>query len=93
MPGAMAKGTLAQTPNNKVPKMALKAVTVIRASFGIPASARILGWTAMIYDIVKKVVIPAIISRLMVVPCWLRLNMRWSMAFVPAESCNILRSA
>ena len=57
-----------------VAKAAEIAVAAKIASFGIPAAERIFGFTARIYAIARKVVIPATISVLTVVPFSLSLN-------------------
>jgi hypothetical protein len=67
IPGAMAKGTFALIPTSNVPIQAARQVMVISAILSIPASASIFGWTATIYDMVRKVVMPPINSRLSVV--------------------------
>jgi hypothetical protein len=56
------------------PKNALRIVAIIEGPKGIPADSRILGFTTIIYDIVKKVVAPAIISCFTLVPSLLSLK-------------------
>ena len=62
IPGAKAKGNFAQIAITNVAKNAAKAVAVNTAPRSIDAAERISGFTARIYDIVKKVVTPAMIS-------------------------------
>jgi hypothetical protein len=59
MPGASTKGNLAYIAITAVPTMAEMIVVVNTAPLSIPASARMLGFTARIYAIVRNVVIPA----------------------------------
>ena len=47
MPGAMAKGTLAQSPASRVPKAAARMVAVISAPLSMPVAPRMLGLTKM----------------------------------------------
>lgn len=61
-PGANAIGNLANIPIINVPTAAATAVATKTLSFGIPASAKTLGIKNKAYDIVKNVVIPAIVS-------------------------------
>src|SRR5271156_2211331 len=68
MYGAIANGRLAYSPIRRVPKIAVSTVTTIEGPAGIPATLRIAGLTAIMYDIVKNVVRPATISRRIVVP-------------------------
>ncbi|MDZ7632042.1 MAG: hypothetical protein U5K74_12035 [Gemmatimonadaceae bacterium] len=63
MYGAMANGRLAYTPITSVPKAAEMIVAVTEASRGMPAASRIAGFTMMMYAIVRKVAMPAIVSR------------------------------
>ena len=44
MPGAMAKGTLTQTPTSNVPKQEARAVTVMRAPLSMPVAPRMFGF-------------------------------------------------
>src|SRR4051812_23168256 len=62
MPGARAIGYFAKPPIRKLPNAAERHVAAVTAASGIPASARIDGFTKMMYAIVVKVVIPANIS-------------------------------
>ena len=63
MPGAKPKGSLAPKAMTKVPTIDASAVAVKAAPMGIPSRfPNMAGLTAKIYDIVKKVVIPATIS-------------------------------
>ena len=62
IPGARAKGNFAKIAITSVAKDAAKAVAVNTAPRSIDAAERISGFTARIYDIVKKVVTPAMIS-------------------------------
>ena len=68
MPGASPKGFLAYIAIISVPIMAARAVEVNTAFVTMPLEARtekMLGLTARMYAIVRKVVIPAITSVLM----------------------------
>ena len=48
--------------------MAVTMVAIMEASTGIFAVLRIAGFTTMMYDMVTKVVMPATISRVKLVP-------------------------
>ena len=62
MPGASAIGWRAQKPISKQPNAAATQVAAIAAAKGTPASARIVGLTKTMYDIVTNVVAPPISS-------------------------------
>ena len=64
IPLARAIGLFAIKPMHNVMMAAPKQVAVSAASNGMPASERIVGLTAMMYAIAKKVVRPPIISEL-----------------------------
>jgi hypothetical protein len=59
IPGACAIGKLASRPINKDPTIAAIAVAVNTRSKSIPLSDRMAELTTRMYDIAKKVVIPA----------------------------------
>jgi len=67
IPGAKANGRRANNAITNVPANAARAVAVNSAFLSIPAALKISGFTARIYAIVMKVVIPASISVLTVV--------------------------
>ena len=67
MAGARATGNLAMIAMQNVATADARAVAVKTDSLLIPACERMSGFTAKMYDIVKKVVIPATISVLIVV--------------------------
>ena len=62
IPGANAKGNFAIMAITNVAIEAAKAVAVKTAPLSIEAADSISGFTAKIYDMVRKVVTPAIIS-------------------------------
>lgn len=62
MPGARPKGSLPQNAIAKQPIIAARAVEVKTAPPGISNLLNMSGLTARIYDMVRKMVIPAIIS-------------------------------
>ena len=63
IPGARPNGNLAHSDITSVPVMEASAVAVNTAPAGMPSSRlNILGFTARMYDMVRKVVIPASIS-------------------------------
>jgi hypothetical protein len=62
MPGATANGTFATNPITSVPITVANMVATNTPPQFMPAPAKILGFTNMIYAIVKKVVTPARIS-------------------------------
>jgi hypothetical protein len=70
----MAKGLFAYTPINRVPKNALIIVATIDGPKGLPATSSIFGLTTIIYDIVTRVVMPAITSCLILVASSSRLK-------------------
>jgi hypothetical protein len=71
MPGARPKGNLPRNAIARHPMIAASVVEVNTAPLGIPSkSPNIVGFTARIYDMVRNVVIPATISRRMVVFVW-----------------------
>src|SRR4051794_21842044 len=53
MPGASAIGYFANPPMRKLPNAAERHVAAVTAPSGIPASARIDGFTKMMYGIVR----------------------------------------
>src|SRR5579859_3822325 len=55
-------------PISSVPTIAVRMVATIAGWAGMPAAARIAGFTTMMYDMVTNVVIPATASRASVVP-------------------------
>jgi len=57
-----------------LPKAETKTVAVTTAEWGIPVCERMIGFTIMIYEVVKNVVIAASNSIFMVVLCAGRLN-------------------
>ena len=61
IPGARPYGSLAQNAITRQPTIAASAVAVKTAPSGM-SPENMLGFTAKIYDMVRKVVIPAIIS-------------------------------
>ena len=67
IPGASPKGSLPIKAIARHPMIAARAVDVNTAPPGISSSPNNEGFTARIYAIVKKVVIPAMISVLTVV--------------------------
>ena len=69
---------------NRVATVAEIAVAVNTAAPSIPAADRMLGFTARIYTIDRNVVIPAIISVLVVVPCSLSLK-NFSIKITPSS--------
>ena len=62
MPGASANGSFAYTAISKVANAETITVTVKTAPSFMPAAAKIAGFTAKIYAIIKNVVSPAITS-------------------------------
>jgi hypothetical protein len=63
MPGAKPKGSFAQKAITTVPIIAAKAVAVKAAPADMPSKIpNMAGLTARIYDMVKNVVMPAMIS-------------------------------
>ena len=62
IPEARAKGKFAISPIRKHPSAAEKQVAVTNAPAFIPVFDKIFGFTAIMYAIVRNVVIPAIIS-------------------------------
>lgn len=62
IPGAAAMGRRAMRDMHNVPTKLAIAVAVNSAERSMPASLRILGLTISMYDIVRKVMIPANIS-------------------------------
>jgi hypothetical protein len=75
MLGARPKGNLPQNAIHIVPAMAANAVDVNMAPAGMPSSLlNIAGFTARMYDIVRKMVIPARISVRIVVSFGLKPN-------------------
>ena len=67
MPGATATGHLAHSAMMVVPTAVASTVATKPAANGMPASARNIGFTAMMKDIVRKVLRPARSSRRTVV--------------------------
>ena len=67
IPGARPNGSFAHTAITNVPIMAANAVEVKTAPAGMSSSLNIAGLMARMYDIVRNVVMPAIISVRMVV--------------------------
>ena len=63
MPGATATGHFAHSAMIAVPIDVASTVATKPAANGIPASARNIGFTATMKDIVRKVLRPASISR------------------------------
>ena len=68
MAGARAIGKLLNNPIAMVPSAAIKQVVTKTTCLSIPASPNTDGFTNTMYTMVKKVVIPAIISVLVVLP-------------------------
>ena len=62
MPGARPKGSLPYIAIATQPTIAARAVEVNTAPSGMFNSLKMLGLTARMYDMVRKIVIPAIIS-------------------------------
>ena len=62
IPEARAKGKFAIRPIRKQPSAAEKQVAVTNAPASIPVCDKMFGFTAIMYAIVRNVVIPAIIS-------------------------------
>ncbi|MNS96148.1 hypothetical protein D3C72_1304340 [compost metagenome] len=83
--GASATGRFASRPMKMLPKAAIRQVVTNTACVSMPAAPRIWGLTNTIYTMVKKVVIPAIVSVRAVVPCCLSLNTR------PSKPCSTSR--
>src|SRR5205823_9165367 len=67
-------------PISRVPTMAVTMVAIMEASTGIFAVLRIAGFTTMMYDMVTKVVMPATISRVKLVPA--RANLKYRLMAV-----------
>ena len=74
IPGACAKGTLANNPITKVPIAGSKNCSYKNCSLSIPVRANIDGFTNNIYAIVKKVVNPAANSSFHISPIFLKLK-------------------
>jgi len=68
IPTLIAIGVFAQSPLSTVEKIVINAVAVMSASMGIPVLLIIIALTGTMYIMVKKVVKPAVISVLTVVP-------------------------
>lgn len=78
MPAERANGILAMNAIQAVPINEARQVASSTAVGFMPASLRILGFTARIYAIVIKVVIPAVISVFTLVLFSFSLNKRFS---------------
>ena len=68
IPGATAKGRLANSPHMRVASADERAVLVVTSLMGRPAPLRIWGFTTRMYAIVRKVEKPARSSTEMLLP-------------------------
>ena len=83
MPADSANGMFAMIAMHSVPRQDARAVASRTAVVSMPVEPSTLGFTARMYAMVIKVVIPAMTSVFTVVLCSDSLNMRSNIVFPP----------